>query len=46
MLRLIEDALDTPSTKASKLMLMTAGVKLTQMHPDIDQLVLDFKVAK
>ena len=37
---------DTPSTQASKLMLKTAGVKLTQMHPDIDQLVLDFKVAK
>ena len=37
---------DTPSTQASKLMLTTAGVKLTQMHPDIDQLVLDFKVAK
>ena len=37
---------DTPSTQASKLMLTTAGVKLTQMHPDIDQLVLDFKVEK
>ena len=37
---------DTPSTQASKLMLTTAGVKLTQMHPDIDQLTLDFKVAK
>ena len=37
---------DTPSTQASKLMLKTAGVKLTQMHPDIDQLVLDFKVVK
>ena len=37
---------DTPSTQASKLMLTTAGVKLTRMHPDIDQLVLDFKVAK
>ncbi|MBR3201746.1 MAG: dCMP deaminase family protein [Mogibacterium sp.] len=37
---------DTPSTQASKLMLTTAGVKLTQMHPDIDQLVLDFRVAK
>ena len=37
---------DTPATQASKLMLNTAGVKLTQMHPEIDQLVLDFKVAK
>ncbi len=37
---------DTPATKASKLMLSTAGVKLTQMKPDIDRLVLDFKVDK
>ena len=37
---------DTPATQASKLMLTTAGVKLTQMHPDIDQLTLDFRVAK
>ena len=37
---------DTPSTQASKVMLKTAGVKLTQMHPDIEQLVLDFKVVK
>ena len=37
---------DTPATQASKLMLTTAGVKLTQMHPDIEELVLDFRVAK
>ena len=37
---------DTPATKASKLMLSTAGVKLTQMKPDISELVLDFKVQK
>ena len=37
---------DTPATQASKLMLSKAGVKLTQMKPDIDKLVLDFKVEK
>ena len=37
---------DTPATQASKLMLTTAGVKLTQMKPELDELVLDFKVAK
>lgn len=37
---------DTPATQASKLMLTTSGVKLTQMHPDIEELVLDFRVAK
>ena len=37
---------DTPATKASKLMLSTAGVKLTQTKPDISELVLDFKVQK
>ena len=34
---------NTPATQASKLMLTTAGVRLTQMHPDIDNIVLDFK---
>lgn len=37
---------DTPMTQASKLLLSTAGVKLTQMSPDVDNLVLDFRVAK
>lgn len=37
---------DTPATQASKLMLTTAGVKLTQMKPAIEELVLDFRVAK
>ena len=37
---------DTPSTQASKLMLTTAGVKLTQMKPEISEIVLNFKVAK
>lgn len=37
---------NTPATQASKLMLRTAGVKLTQMQPDIDSIVLNFKVAK
>lgn len=36
---------NTPATQASKLMLTTAGVRLTQMHPDIDNIVLDFKKA-
>ena len=34
---------NTSATQASKLMLTTAGVRLTQMHPDIDNIVLDFK---
>ena len=37
---------DTPATQASKLMLRTAGVKLTQMKPDIKELSLDFRVAE
>ena len=37
---------DTPATQASKLMLKTAGVKLKQMEPELDELVLDFRVAK
>ena len=37
---------DTPATKASKLMLTTAGVKLTQMKPEIEEIVLDYVVAK
>ena len=35
-----------PATQASKLMLKTAGVKLKQMEPELDELVLDFRVAK
>ena len=37
---------DTPGNKASKLMLTTAGVKLTQFRPQIDEIVLDYKVEK
>ena len=37
---------DTPGNKASKLMLTTAGVKLTQFRPQIDKIVLDYKVEK
>ena len=37
---------DTPATKASKLMLTAAGVKLTRFYPDIDSLTLNFKVDK
>lgn len=37
---------DTPGNKASKLMLTTAGVKLTQFKPQIDEIVLDYKVEK
>ncbi len=37
---------DTPATMASKLMLNTAGVKLTQMKPEISELTLDFTVKK
>ena len=35
---------DTSGVKASKLMLSTAGVKLTQFKPGIDELVVDFRV--
>ena len=37
---------DTPLTKASKLMLKTAGVKLTQLHPETETLTLDYRVEK
>ena len=37
---------DTPGNKASKLMLTTAGVKLTQFRPKIDEIVLDYRVEK
>lgn len=37
---------DTPLVKASKLMLTTAGVKLTQFRPDIQELVLDYREVK
>lgn len=37
---------DTPATKASKLMLTTAGVELTHMEPEMDQMVLNYKVEK
>ena len=37
---------DTPATKASKMMLNAAGVKLTRFEPDIETLTLDFRVAK
>lgn len=37
---------DTPGNKASKLMLTTAGVKLTQFRPKIEEIVLDYKVEK
>lgn len=37
---------DTPLTQASKLMLTTAGVKLTQLHPDTDTVTLDYRVEK
>ncbi len=37
---------DTPLTQASKLMLRTAGVKLTQMQPATDEVMLNYKVAK
>lgn len=35
---------DTPGTKASKMMLTAAGVKLTQFKPSITELTLDFNV--
>lgn len=37
---------DTPLTQASKLMLKTAGVKLTQLHPDTETITLDYRVEK
>ena len=37
---------DTPGVKASKLMLTTAGVKLTQIAPESDSIVLNFRVSK
>lgn len=37
---------DTPATKASKMMLHAAGVKLTRFEPAISELTLDFNVAK
>ncbi len=37
---------DTPGVKASKLMLTTAGVKLTRFRPNIEELVLDFREKK
>ena len=37
---------DTPSTIASKRMLNAAGVKLTQLQPQVDTITLDFNVAK
>ena len=37
---------DTPGVKASKMMLRAAGVKLVQMKPEIDEIVLNFKVTK
>ena len=37
---------DTPGVRASKLMLSTAGVKLTQFRPHIQELVLDYREKK
>ena len=37
---------DTPGVKASKLMLNTAGVKLTHFKPHIEELVLDYREQK
>ena len=37
---------DTPSTIASKRMLNAAGVKLTQLQPQVDTITLDFNVEK
>ena len=37
---------DTPGTQASKWMLNTAGVKLTQLVPETDSIELDFHVDK
>ena len=37
---------DTPATKASKMMLQAAGVKLTNFVPAISEITLDFNVEK
>lgn len=37
---------DTPATQASKLMLTTAGVKLTRMEPTISSLTLNYEYEK
>jgi len=37
---------NTPATQASKLMLTTSGVKLTQMRPEMETLELNYKVEK
>lgn len=37
---------DTPGVQASKLMLTTAGVRLTQFRPGIEELVLDYREKK
>lgn len=37
---------DTPLTQASKLMLNTAGVKLTQLHPETETITLDYRYEK
>ena len=37
---------DTPSTQASKRMLQSAGVKLTQLEPSIKTITLDFGMKK
>ncbi len=37
---------DTPLTQASKLMLKTAGVKLTQLHPETETVTLDYRYEK
>ena len=37
---------DTPSTQASKRMLLSSGVKLTQLEPAIKTITLDFGIKK
>ncbi len=37
---------NTAGVKASKLMLRTAGVKLTQFKPEVDEIVLDYREKK
>ena len=37
---------NTPLTQASKLMLNTAGVKLTQLHPETETITLDYRYEK
>ena len=37
---------DTPGTQASKWMLTSAGVKLTQLKPETDSIELNFRVEK